>query len=373
MKRRAFLRTLSAGLGSAALGAGLALPASAQYGADYGVPRPPGPPKPPQAKPAMATNQPPYTRAIPSTPFDAPPGTWTLVAMPDTQSMSIAAPAELVRQTQWIVEHRERHNIRFVAHEGDVVEINFAMDQWRGAHDAMRVLTSAGVPWCVLPGNHDLGTYGLATDRFTNLNNAFSSGDYAASEAAGLFETGKMENSWHHFSAADDKYLVLALEYGPRNEVVEWSNEIVRHNPDRKAIVVTHGYLDHQSRRYDAKGPHQTYNPAWDGIAQSSSVNDGQMLWNKLIKDNPSVFLVLCGHELFNGTGYLMSVGSHGQRVHQILANYQANIEPERPYVGGAYLRLMQFRPDRSVVVKSYSPWTDTWLTSPDQRFSFMV
>lgn len=375
MKRRAFLKTLSLGLGSA-FAANLGGNASAATpdlrSATFAVPRPPGPPKPPRPTPAPVI-QPPYAHAVPSIPFDAPPGSWTLAVLPDTQSMSAALGAEYARQSEWIVAHRARHDIRFVAHVGDVVDDNFSPNQWKNAQAAMRVLTDSGMPYSLLPGNHDLGTRGLATDRFTYLNSYFSSDDYRHSEAFGLFEPGKMENSWHHFTAPSGNHLLLALEYGPRNAVVAWADGIINQNPDRKVIVTTHAYLDHEGKRYDAKGPHQTYNPMWDGIARSGQANDGEMLWNKLIKRHANIYLVLCGHELFNGTGYLQSKGSHGQRVHQILANYQANVEPERPYFGGGYLRLMQFHPDGGVQVKSYSPWLDQWLTSPDQQFSFVI
>jgi hypothetical protein len=373
MKRRAFLRTLSLGLGSAmASGWADRLQAQSAYTLHYGVPRPPGPPRPPQPG-AFELNEPPYAREVPSIPFDAPPGSWTLVSLPDTQSMTLSLPAEYSRQTDWIVAHRESHDIRFVVHEGDVVEVNFAPNNWVHAQTAMRTLTANGVPYCLLPGNHDLGMTGLASDRFTFLNNYFSADDYRHSEAFGLFENGKMENSWHHFTAPTGNYLVLALEYGPRNSVVEWADEVVNRNLDRKVIVVTHAYLDHKGNRFNAKGPNQLYNPMFDGIARTGEVNDGEMLWNKLIKRHPNIFLVLCGHELFNGTGYLRSVGDHGQQVHQILANYQGNVQPERPYFGGGYLRLMQFHPDGNVQVKSYSPWLNQWLTSPDQQFGFVT
>ena len=74
---------------------------------------------------------------------------------------------------------------------------------------------------------------------------------------------------------------------------------------------------------------------------------------------------------LNDGAGYLLSTGEKGQKVHQILANYQAAVEPRRAYGGGGFLRLMQFHPDRKTVqVRSYSPWFDAWLTEPDHQFA---
>ena len=372
MKRRDFLQKFSLGIASA-----LALGADRLLGGDvsaYGVPEPPGPPKPPGPT-SVHLVDPPYAHEIPSIPFDAPPGSWTLVVLPDTQSMSSGVAAEYDRQTDWIVAHQQRHNIRFVAHEGDIVDTNAARSQWLVAQKAMRTLTAAGIPYALLPGNHDLGSTNLASDRFTLLNDYFNLEDYRHSEGMALFEPGKMENSWHHFTAPTGKYLILALEYGPRDSVVDWASQIVAANPDRKVILLTHAYLTHKSARYNWKvqGREQAYTPKQDGIGSHGGINDGEDLWNKLVKNHANLFLVLCGHDLFNGTGYLLSRGDHGHRVHQILANYQLGVEPERPYNGGGYLRLMQFHPDGNVQVKSYSPWLNQWLTTPDQQFSFTI
>jgi len=77
---------------------------------------------------------------------------------------------------------------------------------------------------------------------------------------------------------------------------------------------------------------------------------------------------------LNNGTGYLVSTGEAGQHVHQILANYQTGVIPDRESGGGGFLRLMHFLPDRKTVdVRTYSPWLDQWLTESDQQFTISV
>ena len=383
VERRAFLKMLSLAAVS-----GLTLGARRAFAVDPDlalVPQPPGPPKPPAATPyTPPVNQPtpidpPYAHEIPSIAFDAPPGSWTLVVMPDTQDMAEPPlPAEYTRQSEWIVAHREKHNIVFVAHEGDLVNENRDPAQWVAAQAAMRVLTDNGIPYCLLPGNHDLmdGPAGSNDFRSTALNSYFTADDYRHSEAFGLFEPGKMENSWHEFTAPTGKYLLLALEFGVRNAVVDWADQIVTARPDRKVIVVVHSHLYCDNTRYNKKdkGLTQVYNPYSYSIARSGDVNDGEDLWDKLLKKHRNIYLVLCGHEIIKGSGYLASKGDYGQRVHQILANYQAAVAPGRPYFGGGYLRLMQFHPDNStIVVKTYSPWLDQWLTTPDQQFTVTI
>jgi hypothetical protein len=154
-------------------------------------------------------------------------------------------PEVFLRQTEWIAANREKHNIRFVAHEGDLVNNPTITEQWERAQKAMKVLVDASVPFSVVLGNHDSGTQheGRTNSRVTLLNNYFQESDYRNSEAHALFEPGKMENSWHEFSSPAGKYLVLALEFGPRDEVLAWANDVLTQKSDHKVFIITHAFL----------------------------------------------------------------------------------------------------------------------------------
>jgi hypothetical protein len=94
-------------------------------------------------------------------------------------------------------------------------------------------------------------------------------------------------------------------------------------------------------------------------------VNDGQEIWDKLIRDNPNILFVLCGHDLEDGVGRLTSTRPDGSRVHQILANFQMD-----PRGGNGYLRVLRFSPaERHVEVQTYSPFLDRFKTDPDNQF----
>jgi len=328
----------------------------------------------------------PYVKTVPTTPFDAPPGSWTFVALPDTQYYSKSYPEVFLRQTQWIVAHKDAHQIRFVGHEGDLVNNPNETRQWERAQAAIKVLVEGGVPFSFLPGNHDLGTQheGDTNSRATLLNHYFQESDFRHSEAHALFEPGKMENSWHEFSAPTGQYLVLALEFGPRDEVVAWADRVLSEKPDHRVILITHAYLSSESKRDD-----WAYDQAHGGRANPKSyrlgklgdMNDGQDIWEKLVTRHPQVSFVLNGHVCDSGASYLASQAKAGQTVHQILANYQDNspnpggtVQPPRGYGGGGFLRLMQFHPGGKVVrIRTYSPWYDEWLTEPSQDFTVNV
>ncbi len=314
------------------------------------------------------------TATVPILTATAPEGSWTLAVLPDTQYYSQGYPEVFVRQTGWIAKNRNALRILFVTHEGDITNNN-TPGQWEAARTAMRQLSDTGVPYALAVGNHDLGTRGKTDNRETLLNVYFSEKDYRNSEAFGLFEPGKLENSWHRFGTPTGPFLLLALEFGPRNEVIDWANRVIAQHRDCSVILVTHAYLTGRGERTrNLPDKKQAGNPKNYPYASRESVNDGEDLWQKLISKHPNVVLVLGGHFTGNGgKAYRVDPGAGGQKVHQIFANYQdsgkdkGTVKPPRGFGGGGYLKLLRFSGNR-VEVKSYSPWYDHWLEEPGQQ-----
>jgi hypothetical protein len=314
----------------------------------------------------------PFAKDVPETPFDAPKGTFTVVVLPDTQFYAKAYPDVFMRQTEWIARNKDRHDIRFVLHEGDITDDNIPA-QWEVARKAMKVLSDAGVPYVLVPGNHDIGAAGKTRDRTTGLNGYFSAEDYRHSGRVGYFEQGKLENTWHEFETPWGDFLVIALEFGPRDEVLEWANKAAAEHPKDRVIVLTHSYMGCGTERTES-----AKNYLGD---QKGGVNGAQEMWNKLIFRQPNMRLVLSGH--ITGTGYRKDKGLSGNTVHQMLADFQASpnalygpgeIHPDRSWGGGGYLRLLQFLPDgKTLRVRTYSPWYDTWRDEPDQKYEVSI
>ena len=95
-------------------------------------------------------------------------------------------------------------------------------------------------------------------------------------------------------------------------------------------------------------------------------MNDGQELWDELVKGHENFRFVFNGHVLADGIGRRATLGDSGNVVHQILANYQINTEG-----GQGDMRLLEFKPDgETVVVRTYSPSLDRYDTAPDQEFT---
>lgn len=177
------------------------------------------------------------------------------------------------------------------------------------------------------------------------------------------------------FAAPTGKYLVLALEWGPRSTVLKWANEVAASMPDHKVLMVTHGYLYDNGTRYNwpVYGNKQAGNPR-KGQYVRGDVNDGEDMWQKLVSKQPNFEFVFCGHVCGTGKSYLGDRGDSGNVVHQILVNFQDGRGAEKPHRGwggGGFLRLMQFLPDgKTVRVRSYSPWYDEWLTGDEYSYN---
>jgi len=60
------------------------------------------------------------------------------------------------QQAQWIVNNAKAQNIVFVAGLGDIVNTCTTSSQWTNAEHSYDIIRSAGIPYSVVPGNHDL-------------------------------------------------------------------------------------------------------------------------------------------------------------------------------------------------------------------------
>jgi len=296
------------------------------------------------------------------------PGSQTLVVLPDTQKYSSDYPGMFNLQTQWIVDNKDRRNIRYVLQLGDITDNNTELE-WERASRAMGRLDGE-VPYALVPGNHDYGEGGLTHDRTTLMNDYFPAERFEKwGTLGGTMEKGRMENSYHFFKAWDCDWVIIGLEWGPRDKALRWADEILGKYPNHKAIIITHAYLYADSTRYDwaAKNDSQAWNPYSYGTCEDT--NDGEEMWNKVIKRRGNVFMVINGHVLLDSMGFLTSKGDGGNYVHQMLVNFQM-----RKTGGEGWLRLMEFLPDgKTIQVKTYCPLLEIYETGPQSQFVIQV
>lgn len=296
------------------------------------------------------------------------PGSWSLVLLPDTQKYSLLYPGMFTLQTHWIAKNKDKYDIRYVLHLGDVTDENTALE-WQRASDALRELDGK-VPYALVTGNHDYTPSAYPASDNCGLNEYFPISRFQSWPTfGGVMKAGKTTNSYHLFSAGGSDWIILALEYAPRDETVQWANDVLSKHPRRKAILVTHAYLFFDGTRYDHVKKQQAWNP--HAILKRFKlpdipINDGEELWQKLVRKNNFAF-TFNGHVLGSGLGFLSSNNDRGKTTHQMLVNYQGRL----PFSGEGYLRILEFLPEgKTVRVKSYSPLYDKYLTDPGNQFT---
>jgi predicted phosphodiesterase len=301
-------------------------------------------------------------------------GAFTVVVLPDTQNYSERYPDTYKAQTNWIVANQKDRNIASVLHLGDITNNN-APVEWENASAAMKLLDGK-VPYFMVPGNHDYSDGGGCRDRTTLMNEYFKVGQFAGTpNFGGTYdkEPERLENSYHLFSSEGRNFVVIALEFGPRKDVVRWANEVAAKHKDRAAILITHAYMYYDDTRYDWKkyADKQTWNPHNYPVAKTTAddVCDGEELWQNLITKHENFILTLNGHVLRDGLARLTTATPSGRNIEQILVNFQM-----RPKGGDGWLRLLEFQPDgKTVSVCDYSPTRGQRNEGQSNKFTFQL
>jgi hypothetical protein len=295
---------------------------------------------------------------------DAAP--FAVVVLPDTQYYASDHPEIFEAQTRWIARNRDDQAIALVVHEGDIVDRD-EPGQWERASRSLHLLDGV-VPYVLSAGNHDYHRAGRFITRRTLIDDYFPfTPGSPDSEPSGTLEPGHIENSFRVVDTSGGPWLILSLEFGPRDVALAWADGVAKRFESLPAIVLTHAYLHSDDTRYDhLSRPDQLFNPhLYLGDATPGAVNDGEEIWRKLVSRNDNILFVLCGHDLGDGTARLTSVRDDGTKVHQILANYQMD-----PLGGEGYLRVMRFVPkQRRVAIRTYSPYLNRFKTDPDNEF----
>ena len=294
---------------------------------------------------------------------------FTIVLLPDTQTYAEKYPEILKAQTQWIADHADE--FAFVLQQGDLTQNNNDAE-WQVVKESLALLDGK-IPYTFVPGNHDMGSEAgkFADERNTTLMNQYLPLSHYKEQPTfrGAFEEGKVDNTFHVFEAGGHKWLVLSLEFGPRNEVLDWANKVVAQHPEHKVILNTHAYMYSDSTR---QGGEDWWRPQDYGIGKDTGAeapNDGEQIWEKLVKKHPNMVFVFSGHVLHDGEGIMISEGEHGNQVYQILANYQEGVKGSEKG-GSGFLRLVTVDPKANTVeVKTYSPYLDRYKTAPEHQF----
>ncbi len=302
-------------------------------------------------------------------------GGFTIMVMPDTQYYTQRYPETFHKQTQWIAETAAKYNTVFVLHLGDVTE-TAADPEWKMAQEAFARLDGK-VPYLPTPGNHDYGGRLQVKTHRSPYSNFFPVAHFQKMATyGGVYDKqpDKSDNQYHTLEAGGRKWLFLALEYGPRTDVLRWAGDVCAKHHDHSVIITTHAYLDPRTNRRfpadlppavpKAKTPEEAkLKAAEPDLKEKPDLNQGEEMWRKLVALHPNIVMVLCGHASY--TSHAVSKGNAGNTVHEVVVDYQRDVNG-----GNGWMRLLQFLPDgKTVRTRDYSPLLDLSCTMEDRSY----
>lgn len=166
-----------------------------------------------------------------------------IVLLPDTQTYAEKYPEILRTQVRWIADNAGKTDL--VIQQGDLTQNN-SRKEWETVRQAFSKLDGK-VPYVLAVGNHDMGS---APGKFADIRNTTLFNRYfpysRMSELPGFggsFEPGIMDNTWYTVETGKVKWLVLSLEFGPRNKVLDWAGKIIEAHSGHLVAINTHSYM----------------------------------------------------------------------------------------------------------------------------------
>ena len=312
--------------------------------------------------------------------IEAPPATekgssFVLPVLPDTQFYSRYSASQFYpkygtnpfeTQTNWIVDNKDELNVPFVVHVGDVVDQQSVAGEWEAADKAMDILTTGGVPYSVIPGNHDVSDMNArsSTAISANYRARFGASAMAAQSSAtgstllGTFQDGL--SSAYLFEAEGRTWMSLAIAWNASDDTFAWAQGTLSAHKNVPVVLSSHAVINIAE---DQASP-----AAWWW---------GDLLWDQLVRKNDQIILTVNGH--FHGSTKRTLINDFGNPVHQVLTDYQMAADG-----GNGIMTLFEFDlSNQKIDVESVSPWvgkkdadsrasSDTpVLTGPSQSFSF--
>lgn len=324
----------------------------------------------------MDTNSKMATTAINSAAALVTPPDFTIALLPDIQFYTDPGPEGgledmLTKEIKWIMDNREAENIVYVGGLGDISDSgdqSWSDPQWDVAQNNVygnktgyakgletpQTGMPYGIPYGLCTGNHDQrisggvegpdkpcakynGVFGLA--HFNNASHPYWAGTYS---------TANNNSHYQRFSVGTSPnkmdFLVIHINYDLNHDVpaiTQWAYNLCSANASSKVIVITHYITD-------------TSIPAvWS--------TQGLAIWNKL-KGLSNVFMFAGGH--LTGEGYRQDT-YNGKTIKTFQTDYQSWAAG-----GNGYFRLMKFSAANDLItVRSYSPYLNDWLSSPQSNF----
>ena len=262
----------------------------------------------------------------------------------DSQYLTEQNPTSYTQMIAWLAANKDARDIIASVHTGDVIqnwlrgnqEPDRAELEYERASKIMKIFEDAGMPYGILPGNHD-NVWGATNEKF---NEYFPASRYESDPWRGGH--GPDGNASNFFTMERDgaKFLFLQMGFDSSEEEIDWADKVIADHPDHNVIFSTHEYLRPEEDARSNPG-----NGRWTA--------QGDLLFDRLVEPHSNVVLVFSGH--LHGVRQRITEREDGTRVIETVADYQSYEEDGAR--DALYTRLYQFDLDSGkVAANAYSP-----------------
>ena len=260
---------------------------------------------------------------------------FSFVLVGDTQNVTKFYPDKLSMLYDWLLDNREEKKIEYVFGLGDITN-DSTTAEWEAAKEQIFRLNGK-IPYSLVRGNHD-----TPADFKKYLD------EEAYTKQFEGFYRRTITNSYRTFSTHGVDFLMITLDFGPSDQILNWASELIEAHPNHKVIITTHAYLTKDGTTLDHQDKHAP-TPEEDG---QGVVNNGDDMWDKLISKHENIFLVISGHISYEMPLVTQTVGEKGNVVTQMLVDTQ-NIDKSQP---AGIVVMLYFKNDGTTIsVEQYS------------------
>ena len=315
------------------------------------------------------------------------------------------------RHMQWIAKNSEKNggDIAFALMAGDIVNNHrWFPSEWKYADKAFSILDDE-IPYLLVMGNHDTDDVWPSITNSYNVSGSKNFIKYFGPNSkhfknkkinGGFYKKGS--SSWQIFNGAGTNFLVIGLEFEPTDSVLSWAQQVINDHPTLPVILITHSYIDiynelpveYEKYQESKKIPKDLIeeiellkNQKGKALLTSmhnhnpnSDHNSGKDIFNKFVKVNKNIFLVLCGHcfDGNEGENHRIDFNDEGYPVYSFLADYQGrnqlykvfNMKQKTKASGDGWLRLMTMdMKNKTLHIQTYSTEFHCFEKDSDSEF----
>ena len=286
---------------------------------------------------------------------------YVLAFLPDIQYLTQNNPHNLKVMFDYLVEQGKQKKIEYVIGLGDITNSN-TQSQWDTVIRQTDRLNGY-IPYSLVPGNHDV----LLNKKLELFNESYAkkTGFYYQHVAAngGFFKNDSVRNTYLTFSVGEIDYIIINLDFGATDDILEWAGSVLDAHPEHRAILTTHGYLNGDGTTLDVTD-------AYDPTTYDKKFNSGEEMWEKLVSKHENIDMMVCGHMHHDSIVCTPREGDAGNTVYQILMDPQTTCKN----LGGlGVIGLMYFTADGSRArVEYYSTVFDKYFCESNKNIELV-